>query len=88
MLPQADQNAPSAHQGVLAGIDNAPEMRDRILSLLRAYGDAGLGDREDKGWPSTAGNVQKQPVAPGWTERQRLREILAELRALKAALDR
>ena len=42
--PQVGGNA---HNGVLAGIDNAEAVRDRILALLKAYRDAGLGDHED-----------------------------------------
>ena len=37
----------NAHNGVLAGIDNAEIVRDRILALLKAYRDAGLGDHDD-----------------------------------------
>lgn len=47
------QQAGGGHQGVLVGIDNAPAVRDRILALLRAYRDAGLGDSDDKGAAKT-----------------------------------
>jgi membrane protein YdbS with pleckstrin-like domain len=77
---QSEEPGGTHHHGVLAGIDNAPEVRDRILTLLRAYRDAGLGDREDP--PKAAAG---RPEAP---RLERLREILAELRALKGALDR
>lgn len=43
--PQVGGNA---HNGVLAGIDNAEAVRDRVLALLKAYRDAGLGDRDDE----------------------------------------
>ena len=68
------------HHGVLAGIDNAPEVRDRILALLRDYRDAGLGDREDRP-KAEAAQLEMNRL-------ERLREILLELRALKGGLDR
>ncbi len=37
-----------AHHGVLRGIENAQEVRDRIQNLLRAYRASGLGDPEEK----------------------------------------
>lgn len=66
----------SGHRGVLAGIDNANEVRDQILALLKAYRDAGLGDREDHG---------QTPVHKGFSPLaiQRLREIRDELRLLR-----
>jgi membrane protein YdbS with pleckstrin-like domain len=36
----------SANQGVIEGVDNAPELRDRILRRLRDSSSAGLGDDE------------------------------------------
>ncbi len=44
----------NAHNGVLAGIDNAEVVRDRILALLKAYRDAGLGDHDDASIPAPA----------------------------------
>lgn len=38
-----------AHHGVLRGIENATEVKEKIQSLLRAYRAAGLGDPEDRG---------------------------------------
>jgi membrane protein YdbS with pleckstrin-like domain len=64
------------HRGVLAGIDNASEVRDQILNLLKAYRDGGLGDREDHK-PSRAVKGFS-PLAL-----TRLREIRDELRALR-----
>lgn len=34
------------HNGVLRGIENAEQMRDRMLTLLKKYRDAGLGDEK------------------------------------------
>jgi membrane protein YdbS with pleckstrin-like domain len=64
------------HQGVLVGIDNAPVVRDRILALLRAYRDAGLGDSDDKGGSKT--------LSPKHTEL--LRQIRDELRGARSVL--
>lgn len=36
------------HKGMLRGIENAQQMRDRIMVLLREYRDAGLGDEMSK----------------------------------------
>lgn len=46
--PQAAQSMMLGHHGVLRGIENAKEVRDRIQALLRAYRAAGLGDPDDK----------------------------------------
>jgi membrane protein YdbS with pleckstrin-like domain len=42
-----------AHHGVLRGIENAQEVRDRIQNLLRAYRASGLGDPEEKRAPAS-----------------------------------
>ena len=84
---QSDQTAPAAHQAVLAGIDNAPEVRDRIRALLRAYRDAGLGDQEEHAHGLSGAALRRKPGREP-AELQRLAEILGELRALKAGLDR
>jgi membrane protein YdbS with pleckstrin-like domain len=72
----ANQPGGVQHRGVLAGIENAEEVRDRILALLRAYRGAGLGDRDE---PATRAGLPLLGI-------ERLREILAELRALRAAI--
>lgn len=77
----ADKNAAFAgHRGVLAGIDNAEEVRDRILSLLKAYRDAGLGDHDDRRAHGSAG-ASLPPLALA-----RLREVRDEMRRLRGAL--
>ena len=38
----------SAHQGLLEGVDNAPEIRDLILQRLKAFTTTGLGDEDDE----------------------------------------
>ena len=70
----------AGHRGNLAGIDNAEEVRDRILSLLRAYRDAGLGDHDDRRAHDISG-VRLSAVAL-----ERLREVRDEARKLGAAL--
>ena len=67
------------HRGVLSGIDNASEVRDQILGLLKAYRDAGLGDREDHRHKAAAGGG----FSP--TAILRLREIKDELALLRKA---
>lgn len=67
-----------SHRGVFAGIENAEEVRDRILSLLKAYRDAGLGDRDPHAHaPGSA--LSGQAV-------ERLREIRDEMKRLRSAL--
>ncbi len=72
--PQTGQT--TSHSGVLAGVDNAEELRDRVLVLLRAYRDAGLGDREDRTL-----SAQDEPLPAA-----RLAEILQEIQMLRGAL--
>ena len=70
------------HRGVLAGIENAEEVRDRILTLLREYRDAGLGDHEDPRERGAAGHLQLSPAALA-----HLREVRDETRKLCATLE-
>ncbi len=74
----------NAHQGNLRGIDNAREVRDQILLLMRRYRDAGLGDPEDgaRAVPHTAA-AGFSPVAI-----ERLGEVLSEVRQLGDAVGR
>lgn len=69
------QQAGNFHRGVIAGIEDAEAVRDRILELLRAQRDAGLGDETEAARPGLAG-----------ASVERLREIRDEIRALGAAL--
>ncbi len=70
------QQGMGGHQGVLVGIENAPEVRDRILALLREYRDAGLGDTDDQ-HPTKA-------LSPKHTEL--LQQIRDELRGARGVL--
>jgi len=72
------------HQGRLDGIDpeTAVALRDRILKLVRAYGDAGLGDT-----PHARGHLT--PEAGLAAERNAaLRAIIDELRETRLSLRR
>lgn len=70
----------AGHEGVLRGISNARQVRDRILDLLKHYRDAGLGDPEERRREGRA------PVRGGLAPLalERLREIRDELRATAA----
>lgn len=61
----------SLHEGYFRGVDNAEEIRDLILALLKRYRDAGLGDPED---------ARRDDAVSA------ARELLAEARALRRAL--
>lgn len=54
------------HKGMLRGIEDAEAMRDRIMSLLKDYRDAGLGDERAKkaspATPSTTGALPPQTI--------------------------
>lgn len=69
-----------AHVGLLEGVEDAPAMRELIMSRVRASRSPGLGDehaREERG----AGSRR------GWTDAhlEALREIAAHAAALRAA---
>ncbi|MCC6903090.1 MAG: PH domain-containing protein [Polyangiaceae bacterium] len=76
----ADKQQPFVtHRGVLAGIENAEEVRDRILQLLQAYRDAGLGDHDPSSQVS-GGGLSAQAL-------EHLREVRDEARELRRALE-
>ncbi|MBI3205204.1 MAG: hypothetical protein HYZ29_26935 [Myxococcales bacterium] len=68
-----------SHRGVLAGIENAEEVRDRILQLLQAYRDAGLGDHEPNAHVP-GGGLSAHAL-------EHLREVRDEARELRRALE-
>ncbi len=72
------------HQGVLRGVANARAIRDQILSLLKRYRDAGLGDPEDQSRAVPAERFREgfSPAALA-----RLREIRNELRSLSESVE-
>jgi uncharacterized membrane protein YdbT with pleckstrin-like domain len=67
------------HHGVLRGIENAHEVREKIQTLLRAYKAAGLGDPEERRLPAA-----DRAAPPALS--QALREVRDEARRLRAAL--
>jgi membrane protein YdbS with pleckstrin-like domain len=66
-----EPGASPTHLARFAGIDNAEALRDLLLARLKRYRDSGLGDR---------------PEAAPLTAEAAARELLAETRALRAAL--
>ena len=64
------------HRGTIQGIENPTEVRDLVMDLLRRYRDAGLGDPDDHARPAATESLD------------RMREVLAEVKALRAALTR
>ena len=72
----------SLHTGVFEGVPNAVEIRDLMLERLRRFREAGLGDPED-----ARAALPATPVAPaGASTRHAVDELLAEARALRAAI--
>ena len=76
--PGHQGNAGVSHRGVIEGIDNALEVRERILFRMRQSRTAGLGDEEPPG--ATA--------AAAWTPAHlaALREIREEVRLMRATV--
>lgn len=78
--PPGEPGMVMGHVGILRGIENAQEVRDRINALLKRYRDAGLGEPEDRRRAvAVSGSLSPDAVA-------RLREILDELRAWRRSL--
>lgn len=72
---QAGKHAVAMPHGVtLAGLEQAGEIRDAILSKVRTRADAGVGDHDER-----------DSAAVGWTapRRNALRELAAAARALR-----
>lgn len=83
-VSQAQQDL-HAHKRLLAAIDNADEVRSLILSLLKRYRDAGLGDPEDVRAAAPALRVAGPGLSGSALER--LREVREEAARLRAALE-
>lgn len=49
-----DDNDARGHRGVLKGITNPAELRDRIQALLKEYRGTGLGDPDERATPAAA----------------------------------
>jgi uncharacterized membrane protein YdbT with pleckstrin-like domain len=66
------------HRGKIQGIENPTEIRDLVLGLLKKYRDAGLGDPEDAARAAAAADDSMDV----------LRDVLVEVKALRAVLTR
>jgi len=66
------------HRGVIAGIADAPELRDQVMARVRQSRAAGLGDEAVRAAAPAGGS------GPGWTAEHlaALREIRAEIALL------
>lgn len=74
------------HLGLFHSVTNAPEIRDLILERLRRFRESGLGDPEEKPAAAAANlPVSAAPSASADTLHA-ARELLAEAKALRAAL--
>lgn len=47
-MPHGQEGLALAHHGVMRGIENAAEVREKIQALLRQYRKTGLGDPEER----------------------------------------
>jgi len=87
------QAGANAHNCVLAGIDNAEAVRDRILALLKAYRDAGLGDHDDASLPPLPPAPAQRlatPAAPAYGSDAVLQHLVAirdELHATRPLIE-
>jgi len=78
-----EQIGDQLHTGIFHSVNNATEIRDLILERLRRFRQAGLGDPDDHGHPAPP--PVSAELAPDDTLAA-AREVLAEARALRAAL--
>ena len=81
-------HAGMSHTGIIEGVHNAEELRDRIMLRLKSSKSAGLGDEDDRhDHRADAGAVAEhasgRPFSPAHV--QALREIRDELKTLNAA---
>ncbi len=75
----------SLHTGIFRGVANATEIRDLILERLRLFRETGLGDSDETRAVATTMPHSAEPAASADTLAA-AREVLAETRALRAAL--
>lgn len=71
------------HLGLFHSVTNAPEIRDLILERLRRFRESGLGDPDEKSTPAPGPSL---PHAASADTLAAARELLAEAKALRAAL--
>ena len=75
----------SLHTGIFHGVDNANEIRDLILERLRQFRQAGLGDPDDHHQSASTVAAAPAPISSA-DALAAAKELLAETRALRAAL--
>jgi hypothetical protein len=75
----------SLHTGIFHSVNNANEIRDLILGRLREFRQAGLGDPDDHGHHGAVPAAASGDASSGDAVAA-AREVLAEARALRAAL--
>jgi membrane protein YdbS with pleckstrin-like domain len=78
-----DGHSMITNQGVIEGVANAQELRERILQRLRASKTAGLGDEDDRPRESEPDAAMARPGL-GAAHVQALREIRDAVKALAA----
>ncbi|MCA9286174.1 MAG: PH domain-containing protein [Phycisphaerales bacterium] len=59
----------TGHQGVIEGVDNAADIRDRVMARVRSSQSAGLGDEADRDGDPTASGVAigRRTATQVWT---------------------
>jgi membrane protein YdbS with pleckstrin-like domain len=82
-IQQPGHEQDSLHTGVFHSVESATEIRDLILKRLRQFRQTGLGDPDDHNHAASATDSAVQ--APG-DALAAVQEVLAEARALRAAL--
>jgi len=79
--PDHHKGGESMHLGIFHGVDNPDEIRDLILSRLRHFRQAGLGDHDD-----TPQHKPDTPAVVGAESLSAAQELLAEVRELHGVL--
>lgn len=77
---------PGGHSAIFSNVDNAEMIRDLIVERLRQYRDAGLGDTPIQTIGDTPSRDTTSHAAAASTALDAAREVLAEARALRAAI--
>lgn len=77
--PHGQAEGDDMHSGLFHSVTNATEIRDLILERLRRFREAGLGDPDDKSAQVAAAPAPTDAIGAA-------RELVAEARALRAAL--
>lgn len=78
----------SMHTGIFHGVEKAEEIRDLVLQRLRSFRETGLGDPDEH---HTRPRTTSAPLIPAASRAALLaagRELLSEVRQLRAVVDR